>query len=331
MDINSALDSGIAHTSGISTDPTVSPTNLWPRYEELLPTELQCAVMSRLIKVDPKSALRLSMASRQQAAVLESLCAQLVAINPLLVATGNVTPSAVDYLRAHIAMGCNRDPQAFALLWLLESFVRFLFSEPEWSANRRIRHAAAGRIIGAISSDMVPGGARAAVQAWYRWLTVRSTELQCGRAISDAVIDSLFAKHAGPHIAGRTHSSGDVDLFYLRRIGVRLDGAVAPDAPDTVQTALSFGPRYQTMSYQRLCKILGVVTPDQLEAWAQREQTLDTNASRLIAERLSSGSYARMAQFIDQGVRQNATDAYASLLRAGRLRIADFTSSVWRG
>ncbi|AVK77214.1 hypothetical protein pmac_cds_526 [Pandoravirus macleodensis] len=310
---------------GASIDSIVPCAGRLPQYEELLPVELQCAIMARLIEIDPKSALCLYATSRQQAAVLESQRAQLAAINPLLVAVDGVTPSAVDYLRVRIAMGIE-DPQGCAILWLLESFVRFLFSEPEWSADRRIRGADAHRIIKAITDDLAHHGPRAAARAWHQWLTVKSTDIVYGREIDGLFIDSMFAKHTGRYIDGRTATSGDIDLFYLRRIGIQLGGDVAPAAPDTTLTALSFGPRYQNMTYERLCKqVLGDVTPAQLKAWTQNQQALDVDTSRRIARGLSSDSYDRMAQFIDRGVRQNATDAYACLLRAGRLRIVDFT------
>ncbi|WBR14577.1 hypothetical protein pkur_cds_402 [Pandoravirus kuranda] len=230
-----------------------------PAYEEALPTEVQCAIMVHLADSDPKSALRMASTSRQQANVLHSLRSRLAAANTLLVAVDNVVPTAADYLRAHVALGA-RDPHGSVLLWLLEAFVRFLFSEPCARLCSHVHDDRSGaHTIDCVADDPSLGDVRRRVRAWYQWLAMPLR----GRAVDGAgqtPIDLLFARCA--RCPRRRDACLDSDLWYLRREAIRLGHAWYGHVP---------------------------------------------------------------GHFVNQGVRQCLVSRHGLLVRAGRLRPADFT------
>ncbi|WBR14574.1 hypothetical protein pkur_cds_399 [Pandoravirus kuranda] len=236
------------HTTTISKEK--SRTDRMYDYECVIAVELQCAVSWHLVECDPRSALNLAAASRQQAMVLASLLPRLARTCHFLDVAAGATPTAADYVRACVALG-GCDPHSAVLMRLLEGLARFLFSSPEWSHWRGIDeryHSAPGPRdaglclfpIDNIINDPSLGSARNRAREWYKWFTAGPTECQ-SRPRPGCLVDTLFLKHTN----GRSNGipwTGRASNLALRarspRAWIQMGAGPVPAAPNTIQCAV---------------------------------------------------------------------------------------------
>nr|UMO79854.1 hypothetical protein [Pandoravirus aubagnensis] len=308
---------------------------LGPQYEHILPVELQRSIMHHLANVDPIAALCLARTSKQQAAVLDSLVAQLARETPLLVAAKDATPTAGDYLRARAALG-PRDSHISVLLWLLEAFVRFLFSYSAANGSRglpdkycRVDCTGSVDLINRIAADAGLGHKRQRARAWYDWLTVPSP--QCDphvfdRASLDVAMDVLFSRYSRSDTNGR-HMFRAHTFRLLNDCGVELGALSQSRVRRTAQEILCFeingiGP--SGLGFGDLCEIIdGKATPEQVFHWAR--QADPSRDSGLMTALQTAAAREGMARFIDDGTRRHAQAVVDRLAWPTRLRLVDFT------